>query len=204
MCDKQQVFCRIFICQCLNSMNISIPCTHHCLSPLRQLEFLKQRTVYQPHSLCKYIHPCLFIPWNSWQRMKKKKPKGYSNSMHTSSYTRSTVLSTVPAGSIASSSEILKPKSPSLGAKPGLIASLFSISHNPYSIETWKLIIQQSIQLPSYGNIKLHQNTQISKEYVLLYSDRDDATVKISFESYFLRANFYTTEMMREWKSVLN
>jgi len=135
MRDKQQVFCRIFICQCLNSMNISIPCTHHCLSPLRQLGFPQTKNCLSATLIVQIYTPMSSYTMKFLTENEKKKSKGYSNSMHTSLYTRSTVLSTVPAGSIASSSEILKPKSPSLGSKPGLIASLFSISHNPYSIE---------------------------------------------------------------------
>lgn len=57
----------------------------------------------------------------------------------TSLYTRSTVRSTVPSGNIASSSGMLKPQFPSFGATSPRMASLFSISHKPYSIETCKM-----------------------------------------------------------------
>ena len=56
----------------------------------------------------------------------------------TSSYTGFTSRSNVPAGSRAWSSAILNRKFPSFGTEPRLMASLFSISHKPYSIETWK------------------------------------------------------------------
>jgi hypothetical protein len=55
----------------------------------------------------------------------------------TSLYTISTLLFIVPAGSMASSSDISKLNFPSLGATLRQIAILFIISHNPYSIETY-------------------------------------------------------------------
>lgn len=47
--------------------------------------------------------------------------------------------STVPAGNSASYCEILNLKSPSLGAALLLMATKFSISHKPYSMDTWNL-----------------------------------------------------------------
>lgn len=51
--------------------------------------------------------------------------------------------STVPLGKIASSCGISKPQFKSFGATFGLIASLVSISHSPYSIETYSNMISK-------------------------------------------------------------
>ena len=100
------------------------------------------------------VHIILFVETNAYTVMvtkkisiiKQKKKRKYVSVMHTSWYTRSTVVSTVPAGNIASSSDTLKPQFPSLGANSSLMASLLIISHNPNSIDTWKISKKKKIQ----------------------------------------------------------
>lgn len=136
MSDKEQIFRRVFICKGLNDLSVSSPCTRHTLSPLGQLESTTGRGSIRQNK----NHLCPYYAYT------KKFP-------YTSLYTRSTVWSTVPAGNKASSSAILKPhRCPSFGAKSPRMASLFSISHNPYSIETCKM----DKQIESYMPLSLH------------------------------------------------
>lgn len=58
MSDKEQIFCRVFICKGLNDLSVSSPCTRHTLSPLGQLESTTGRGSIRQSKihLCPYIH----------------------------------------------------------------------------------------------------------------------------------------------------
>ena len=129
MCHKQQVLSRIFICKVLNCLLISSPRYQNWLSPLGQLKFNRQKKF----SWAPVMFACI---WNC-QKVHNWK---WHEVLFTSLYTLSTLLSSVPAGSMASrsdSSGISKPQFPSLGATSGRIATPFIISHNPYSTDTY-------------------------------------------------------------------